>query len=104
MVLLFGIRQNRSLQDYSDKHPHALPTHLAFLPSHKGEISLTLLITPITPGQAVEDDGVCVVAVVETGVQVHRDVLRIMTDVDGKAAVEAETQRSKSAMRKGKSG
>lgn len=68
-------------------------THLAFLPTREGEVSLTLLVTPASPGQGVKDDGVGVTAAVKTGVEVHRDVLGIMTDVDGKAAMEAGAQR-----------
>lgn len=64
-------------------------THLAFLPTHEGEVSLTLLVAPASPGQGVADDDVGVAAAVETWVEVQCDVLRVMTDVDGKAATEA---------------
>lgn len=52
-----------------------------------------MFVTPATPRHGVEDDGVDITAIVKTGVKVHGDVLRIMTNVDGKAAMEAGTQR-----------
>lgn len=76
-------------------------THLAFLPTREGEVSLAVLVTPASPGQGVEDDGVGVTAGVKTGVEVHRDVLGIMTNVDGKAAME-EHRGEKGATEKGK--
>lgn len=53
-----------------------------------------MLVTPAPPGQGIEDDGVDITAAVETGVEVHCDVFGVMTDVDGKAAMEVGTQRS----------
>lgn len=89
---------NKSKQKFerlqtNDKQPHSLPAHLAFLPTTEGEVSFTDFVTPASPGQGVEDDSVDVIAAGESGVEVHCDVLRVMTDVDGKAAMEAGTQR-----------
>lgn len=50
-----------------------------------------LLIAPGTPGQRVEDDGVDVAAVIEAGVEVQGQVVRVVADVDGEAGGGAIT-------------
>lgn len=51
---------------------------------------LTQLIAPAPTRQCVEDDGVDVTPVIETGIEVQGDVVGIVTNVDGEAATEAE--------------
>lgn len=50
---------------------------------------VTLLLTPRSPRLGVADDG----AGLKSGVEVQRDVLRIMADVEGEAAVEDRGQK-----------
>lgn len=45
-----------------------------------------MLVAPASPGQGVEDEGVAVPAVVEAGVEVQRQVVGVVADVDGEAA------------------
>jgi len=66
-------------------HTH---THLAFLPAGEGEVALAELLPPAAPGQRVEHDAVAVAAEVEARVEVHRDVVGVVADVDGEAAEE----------------
>lgn len=70
-----------------------LETHLAFLPTCKREIHLTVLVTPAPTRHGVEDNCVDITVTVETGVEVHGNVLRVMTNVDGKAVIKTETHR-----------
>lgn len=53
-------------------------------------MSLLQLIAPAPTRQRVEDDGVDVAPVIETGIEVQGDVVGIVTNVDGEAATEAE--------------
>lgn len=66
-----------------------LQTHLAFFSLLEGEVGLTQLLAPAAPRQGVEDNGVVVATVVETGVEVHCDVFCVVADVDGEAEIEA---------------
>lgn len=70
-------------------------THLAFLPTHKGEVHVSFLLTPVTPGPGIADNDV----LVEAGVEVHRDVLGIVTDVECKAAAKAGTGKKRAKKR-----
>ena len=64
-------------------------THLGLLPSCKGEGFLTLLVHPLSTRFRVADDDVRITIQVKTGVEVQRDVVLIMTNVDGKPSGEA---------------
>lgn len=78
-----GEVQNRAIRKPDVKLPIAeADVKLAFLPTNEGEVSLCELITPAPARQGVEDNGVGV----KTRVEVHRNVFRIMTNVDGKGA------------------
>lgn len=83
-----AMTKNQSLLYRDCAYSHLRQTHLAFFSTGKGQISLSLLITPGPPRQVVADDGVGVKARVE----VHGDVLRIVPDVDSKAAVEVKVE------------
>lgn len=67
---------------------YLIQTHLAFFSTGKRQESLVNLVTPGPPRRVVADDGVGVKARVE----VQRDVLGIMADVDGKSAGEIKLE------------
>lgn len=69
----------------TDKHPD-FQTHLALIPTCKRKMILTMLVGPAPPRHRVTDNGVDIITMVETGVEVQGDVLMVVTDVDGKAA------------------
>lgn len=74
------------------QHPH---THLGFLSTRKREVSIAGLISPAPSRAVVTDDGVGIPTTVKTRVEVQSDVLRVMTDVDGKPGAECEKDRAK---------
>lgn len=67
------------------KHPD-FQTHLALLPTCKRKMFLTMLVGPAPPRHRVKDNGVDIITIVETGVEVQGDVLMVVTNVNGKAA------------------
>lgn len=69
--------------------------NLAFLSLSKGEVSVSLLFAPGTPRLGIANDGVLVKARVE----VHCNVVHIMTNVDGKAVEEAEMGKKRAKKR-----
>lgn len=66
------------------KHPD-FQTHLALLPTCEWKMLLTMLVGPAPPRHRVKDNGVDIITIVETGVEVQGDVLMVVTNVDGKA-------------------
>lgn len=77
------------------KRPHFQTTHLALFPTCKRKMFLTMLVGPAPPRHRVTDNGVDIITIVETGVEVQRDVLMVVTNVDGKAANRGNTELRK---------
>lgn len=95
LCLMFNHSNGSAIWYWTKLEFERLQTHLAFLPTCKREIHLTMLVTPAPTRHGVEDNCVDITVTVETGVEMHGNVLRIMTNVDGKAVIKTEREQKK---------